>query len=72
MHVGVLNRCCLDPIAGTKKEAKAYEAQAIGRAYRQGQKVGDVIVCIRVLVFVYTQFVRASVCVYACMISNLS
>jgi hypothetical protein len=28
----------LDPIAGTKKEAKAYEAQAIGRAYRQGQK----------------------------------
>lgn len=28
----------LDPFAGTKEEAKATEAQAIGRAFRQGQK----------------------------------
>ena len=28
----------LDPMVGTKKEAQAYESQAIGRAYRQGQK----------------------------------
>jgi len=28
----------LDPVTGTKNEAQAIEAQAIGRAYRQGQK----------------------------------
>ena len=27
----------LDPVVGTRKEAQAVEAQAVGRAYRQGQ-----------------------------------
>lgn len=29
---------CADPVRGTKEEAQAVETQAIGRAYRQGQK----------------------------------
>lgn len=27
-----------DPVAGTRKEAQATEAQAVGRAFRQGQE----------------------------------
>lgn len=30
--------CVPDPMKGTKEEAQAHEAQAIGRAYRQGQE----------------------------------
>jgi hypothetical protein len=29
--------CDVDPVAGTKHEARAAESQAIGRAHRQGQ-----------------------------------
>jgi len=34
----------LDPVQGTKKESKAIEDQAIGRAHRQGQKQQVVVV----------------------------
>jgi hypothetical protein len=34
----------IDPVQGTKKESKAIEGQAIGRAHRQGQ-TNRVTVC---------------------------